>query len=180
MHSANQIKLKKIELIFLIIIAMIFLNINYHYNVSDDILSYDEGDYFQAAKKGFFVNWYDADDISISEFVQMGIEAFRGTKSVQQLSDEFRKDDITIFLRHNHSPVALYPFFIVESLKLGLPIEKQMRLTNLIWGAAFVAQKLLKDPLGEMTAYEYDVTGTWAEPLVNKVSRPESNAEPAS
>lgn len=112
---------------------MIFLNINYHYNVSDDILSYDEGDYFQAAKKGFFVNWYDADDISISEFVQMGIEAFRGTKSVQQLSDEFRKDDITIFLRHNHSPVALYPFFIVESLKLGLPIEKQMRLTNLIW-----------------------------------------------
>lgn len=43
--------------------------------------------------------------------------------------------------------------------------------------AAFVAQKLLKDPLGEITAYEYDVTGTWSEPLVNKVARSEPNAE---
>jgi uncharacterized protein (TIGR02099 family) len=44
--------------------------------------------------------------------------------------------------------------------------------------AAFVAQKLLKDPLGEITSYEYDVVGTWAEPLVNKVPRLEPNAEP--
>ncbi|MBY0268859.1 MAG: TIGR02099 family protein [Burkholderiales bacterium] len=43
--------------------------------------------------------------------------------------------------------------------------------------AAFVAQKLLKDPLGEIMAYEYDVTGTWSEPLVNKVARLEQNAE---
>ena len=30
--------------------------------------------------------------------------------------------------------------------------------------AAFVAQKLLKDPINQMAAYEYSVTGTWADP----------------
>ena len=43
--------------------------------------------------------------------------------------------------------------------------------------AAFVAQKLLKDPLGEITAYEYDVTGTWSEPKVTKVGRLQPNPE---
>ena len=35
--------------------------------------------------------------------------------------------------------------------------------------AAFIAQKLLKDPLDQIAAYEYDVTGTWADPVVVKV-----------
>ncbi|MDP2238684.1 MAG: YhdP family protein [Burkholderiales bacterium] len=35
--------------------------------------------------------------------------------------------------------------------------------------AAFLAQKLLKDPLDQMASYEYDVTGTWADPQVQKV-----------
>ena len=41
--------------------------------------------------------------------------------------------------------------------------------------AAFVAQKLLQDPLGQITAYEYDVTGTWTDPVVAKVE----SAQPA-
>ena len=35
--------------------------------------------------------------------------------------------------------------------------------------ATFVAQKLLKDPIDSIAAYEYDVTGTWADPQVSKV-----------
>jgi len=43
--------------------------------------------------------------------------------------------------------------------------------------ATFVAQKLLKDPIDKMAAYEYDVTGTWADPQVAKVeSSPGRNA----
>ncbi len=38
--------------------------------------------------------------------------------------------------------------------------------------AAFIAQKLLKDPLDKIAAYEYDVTGTWADPVVVKVGSP--------
>ena len=37
--------------------------------------------------------------------------------------------------------------------------------------AAFIAQKLLKDPLNQITSYEYDVTGSWTDPVVNKVEQ---------
>lgn len=37
--------------------------------------------------------------------------------------------------------------------------------------AAFIAQKLLKDPLDQMASYEYDVTGSWSDPQVKKVER---------
>ena len=35
--------------------------------------------------------------------------------------------------------------------------------------AAFIAQKILKDPLNQMASYEYSVTGTWADPQVTKI-----------
>lgn len=38
--------------------------------------------------------------------------------------------------------------------------------------ATFLAQKILQDPLGQIIAYQYNVTGTWAEPQVSKVIRP--------
>lgn len=45
--------------------------------------------------------------------------------------------------------------------------------------ATFLAQKMLKDPIDNMAAFEYDVTGTWKEPQVNKVRRrPEANDAP--
>lgn len=44
--------------------------------------------------------------------------------------------------------------------------------------AAFVAQKLLKDPLDQIASYEYDVTGSWTDPLVNKVERPPVSTVP--
>jgi uncharacterized protein YhdP len=36
--------------------------------------------------------------------------------------------------------------------------------------AAYVAQKLLKDPIDKMAVLEYDVTGTWSDPQVSKAS----------
>ncbi len=35
--------------------------------------------------------------------------------------------------------------------------------------AAFVAQKLFKDPLDELTSFRYVITGNWADPVVTKV-----------
>ena len=34
---------------------------------------------------------------------------------------------------------------------------------------AFILQKILKDPLGQMVAYDYAVTGTWDNPVVTKI-----------
>ena len=35
--------------------------------------------------------------------------------------------------------------------------------------ASFLVQKALKDPLGQMAAYEYSITGTWADPQASKI-----------
>jgi len=43
---------------------------------------------------------------------------------------------------------------------------------NPVFGlAAWAAQKVLKDPLGQIFAFEYDVTGSWSDPKVDKVQR---------
>ena len=39
--------------------------------------------------------------------------------------------------------------------------------------ATLLAQKMLKDPIDQMAAYEYEVTGTWKDPQVVKVARNE-------
>lgn len=46
--------------------------------------------------------------------------------------------------------------------------------------AAYLAQKVLKDPLGEIVTFEYDVAGTWSEPTVRRVPRavPEATVWP--
>ena len=33
----------------------------------------------------------------------------------------------------------------------------------------FLAQRLLNDPLGQLVAYDYSVTGTWTDPAVVKL-----------
>lgn len=45
---------------------------------------------------------------------------------------------------------------------------------------AYVLQKLLKDPVGQMVSYEYQVTGSWENPQVNKVTSQASQNEAAT
>ena len=42
--------------------------------------------------------------------------------------------------------------------------------------AAFLAQKLLKDPLDQAAGFEYAVTGTWADPQVVRADREQTGA----
>jgi uncharacterized protein YhdP len=43
-------------------------------------------------------------------------------------------------------------------------------LVNPVWGfGAFVLQRFFKDPLGQIFAFEYDVTGTWMQPVAKPV-----------
>lgn len=43
----------------------------------------------------------------------------------------------------------------------------------------FVANKLLKDPIGQVATFDYSVTGTWGEPVITKVKRVrEETAQP--
>lgn len=44
--------------------------------------------------------------------------------------------------------------------------------------AALLAQKLLKDPLGQIASYEYSITGTWDNPNVVKISSRGTTEQP--
>jgi uncharacterized protein (TIGR02099 family) len=46
--------------------------------------------------------------------------------------------------------------------------------------AAYIAQKVLKDPFGQIASFEYDVSGTWSEPTVKRAPRPLSEPAPAT
>lgn len=38
--------------------------------------------------------------------------------------------------------------------------------------ATMIAQRVLKNPLGHIFAYDYSITGTWTEPKVDKAQAP--------
>jgi uncharacterized protein YhdP len=43
--------------------------------------------------------------------------------------------------------------------------------------AALIAQKALKDPLGQFASFEYTVTGTWADPVVARAAKPPAKSK---
>ena len=53
-----------------------------------------------------------------------------------------------------------------ETLAVGAMIANPA-----VGAAAWVAQKLLKDPLGQMFAFEYAITGSWSDPKVEKIQQ---------
>jgi uncharacterized protein YhdP len=61
---------------------------------------------------------------------------------------------------------------VVPSVGDTLSVAGLLMLANPITGvASFLAQRLFKDPLGQVFAFEYAVSGTWADPKVEKVPR---------
>jgi uncharacterized protein (TIGR02099 family) len=77
-----------------------------------------------------------------------------------------------------------------ETQKLRVRIVPQVTETVAIAGAifggpiagvaAYLAQKILRDPFGQAVSFEYDVTGTWLEPTVKRLPRavPEATVWP--
>jgi uncharacterized protein YhdP len=45
--------------------------------------------------------------------------------------------------------------------------------------STLLVSKLLKNPLGKVVAYEYQVTGSWDNPLVTRTSAPPAKAAAA-
>jgi uncharacterized protein YhdP len=66
---------------------------------------------------------------------------------------------------------------VVPTIGDSIAVAAGVALLNPIIGAgALLAQRLLKDPLGQMLAYEYRITGSWAEPQVVQVHAPNVRA----
>ena len=62
-----------------------------------------------------------------------------------------------------------------EGLEEGINVSRlarQLRVTPAFVtteAGKLIAQRLLKDPLGQVLAHEYTITGNWAEPKVERV-----------
>jgi uncharacterized protein YhdP len=74
---------------------------------------------------------------------------------------------------------------VVPVLGDSVAVAAGVALLNPIVGAgALIAQRLFKDPLGQMFSYEYQISGSWEDPKVVRVRAPDLNpgvrAAPAS
>lgn len=58
---------------------------------------------------------------------------------------------------------------VVPSLGEGVSMAASLLGGPVVGMAATVVQKLLKDPIGQIAAYEYSITGTWDNPTVVKI-----------
>ena len=67
---------------------------------------------------------------------------------------------------------------VVPSVGDTLSLAGLLVLANPVTGvASFLAQRLFKDPLGQVFAFEYAVSGTWADPKVEKVGREQKSSD---
>lgn len=66
---------------------------------------------------------------------------------------------------------------ITPGLSDGLSIAGALLGGPVAGIAAFLAQKILRDPFDQIASYEYSVTGTWAEPQVSKIGQPDAAAQ---
>jgi hypothetical protein len=106
---------------------------------ADYPLTYDEGDYYLAVQRGFWASWTDHDDLSVPEFVRMGLDAVGDANARARLSDYIRGSASTMFLRHYHPPLAFYPAIALSHVTGGLPLHWQLRLSNLVWILLWIA-----------------------------------------
>jgi len=62
---------------------------------------------------------------------------------------------------------------------LGDTASTAVAIVNPVVGAAaLLAQRVLKDPLGRIFAFEYGITGSWGDPKVEKLNKPQPLATP--
>lgn len=62
---------------------------------------------------------------------------------------------------------------VVPSLGETVAIAGGLAGGPIVGVGAFILQKLLRNPIGNIFAYDYTVTGKWDDPVVTKVQRPQ-------
>ena len=68
---------------------------------------------------------------------------------------------------------------VVPSLGAGAATIVGILGGPLAAAGSLLAEKLLKDPLGQIFASEYSVTGTWTDPKVDRISAPSATGDSA-
>ena len=68
---------------------------------------------------------------------------------------------------------------VVPEVSEGLALAATVLGTPVLGLSTLLLSKLLKNPLGKVVAYEYQVTGSWDNPQVTRLSAPPARAAAA-
>ncbi|MCB6182409.1 TIGR02099 family protein [Leeia sp. TBRC 13508] len=106
------------------------------------------------------------DDISATAKVQQGIMHTDDFKLIGPAVGVTMKGDVDLVKESQALHVRVVPV-IGDSVSVAAGLALANPAVGL---GTFLIQKLLKDPIGQMVAFEYDVSGDWANPSVVKTA----------
>lgn len=110
-----------------------------------------------------FSQGFAFDSITGDVKVEKGLVSTQNLRLQGPAAQVFMSGDANILQETQNLLVRVQPA-VGETLSVGT-----MLINPAVGVATYVAQKLLKDPLGQAFEFDYRVTGPWSEPLVEKV-----------
>ncbi len=121
-----------------------------------------------------FSKGFQFDRITSSMAIERGVMAVKEFQMRGPAADVHMTGRIDLSLETQILKVNVIP-------QLGDSASTVVGLVNPVAGvAALIAGRVLKNPLGKIFAFEYDITGTWTDPKVEKVVPPSPPPSPES
>ncbi|MDD5296093.1 MAG: YhdP family protein [Rhodocyclaceae bacterium] len=119
-----------------------------------------------------FSQGFAFDSIAGDVQVGHGVFASQNLRIQGPAADILMSGDADVLRETQNLLVRVRPA-VGESLSVGA-----MFINPAVGVATYLAQKLLKDPLGQVLEFDYRVTGAWGDPKVEKVARAPAAAKP--
>jgi uncharacterized protein YhdP len=111
-----------------------------------------------------FSKGFQFDEISATARVQRGVMTIGEFRMRGSAADVRMSGEVDLGRETQDLKVRVVP-------SLGDSASAAVAIVNPIAGvAAAIAQRVLRDPLGRIFAYDYAVTGSWADPKVAKLA----------
>jgi uncharacterized protein YhdP len=120
-----------------------------------------------------FSEGFTFDQISATASVAQGLARTSDFRMVGPTAKVDLRGGIDLGAETQNLEISVKPS-VSESIALGAAI-----VNPAVGLATFLAQKALQDPIEKMVAFEYQVTGTWQDPVVTKKRRPAQEPGPA-
>jgi uncharacterized protein (TIGR02099 family) len=115
--------------------------------------------------RDIFSDGFAFDSISGTAKVVHGVLGTQDLQIQGPSAKIFMKGEVSIPAETQNLHVRVEPA-LGETLAVGAMIANPA-----VGAAAWLAQKILKDPFGQMFAFEYAISGSWADPKVEKLSQ---------
>jgi uncharacterized protein YhdP len=121
--------------------------------------------------RDIFSEGFAFDSITGSAKVVHGVMSTQDLQIQGPSAKILMKGEVSIPAETQNLRVRIEPA-LGETLAVGAMIANPA-----VGAAAWVAQKILKDPFGQMFAFEYAVTGSWSDPKVEKIQQATAKRE---